>query len=246
MATGSKTPACLVEDVTVRYSKRLPPAVEGVSLRASLGEMILLAGPNGGGKSTIIKTLLGLVRPEKGRVLVLGKDPSKSPDVRRFIGYVPQLSEPNIYAPLTLWDLVSLGRSPRLWGLFKLSEEDAKAVEESIKLVGLSDKAFMKLSELSGGMLARGLIARALVQDPLIYLLDEPFESIDAQSESVIMDLLIREKRRGKLIIIAEHHIGSLEGVDRIVYINRRIIANGKPEEVLSKLNLGIAETPRR
>ena len=241
MTLGAKAPACIMENVTVRYSQNSPPAIEGVSFKDELGEMVLLAGPNGGGKSTIIKTLLGLVKPEKGRVLVLGRDPSKDNDVRRLIGYVPQISELNIYAPLTLWDLVSLGRRPRFGALFRLPEEDVRIVNESIELVGLSDKAHKKLSELSGGMLARALIARALVQEPQIYLLDEPFESIDAQSESIIMDLLVREKKRGKLVIIAEHHMNGLDAVDRVIYVNRRILAVGKPEEVLPRLNPSMA-----
>jgi len=238
LAVASGEPACVMDGVTVRYSPGLPPAVEGVSFRLGLGEMVLLAGPNGGGKSTILKALIGLVRPESGRVLVLGRDPVRDVGVRRLIGYVPQISELNIHAPLTLWDLVSMGRRPRLGGLFRLSREDEEAVEEAVRLVGLSDKAFLKLSELSGGMLARALIARAFVQDPVMYFLDEPFESIDAQSESIIMELLVREKRRGKLVLIAEHHMGDLGAVDRVIYVNRRIIAQGRPEEVLPRLGV--------
>ena len=233
-----KEPTLTLRNVSVIYNSHNGYAVSGINLQAHAGEMVLLIGPNGGGKSTILKTIVGLVNPSAGEVLVLGKNPSYNPEVRRFIGYVPQLRELNIYAPLTVRDLVAFGRYPRAGLLGRLNEEDNRLIEESIRKVKLEHVADRRLSELSGGQLARAVIARALAQNPLIYLLDEPFESIDKPTEELIMDVLKQEKQQGKLIVVTEHHIPEKESFDKIVLVNRSIIAAGKPSEVLTEENL--------
>lgn len=228
--------ACSVEDLEVRYSNNGPPVVRGVSFKASLGEVVLLAGPNGGGKTTIIKSIVGLVKPSRGRVVVLGRNPLTDVSVRRLIGYVPQVSEFNLLAPLTVWDLVSLGRYPRL-GLFRrMSKEDEDLLINSIRAVGLEKHMDKTLSELSGGELSRAMIAKALAQDPLIYLLDEPFESIDVSSERAIIRVLLVEKKKGKLVVVTEHHISDVDWVDKAVVVDKRVLAEGPPRAVLNKV----------
>lgn len=228
--------ACSVEDLEVRYSNNGPPVVRGVSFKASLGEVVLLAGPNGGGKTTIIKSIVGLVKPSRGRVVVLGRNPLTDVSIRRLIGYVPQVSEFNLLAPLTVWDLVSLGRYPRL-GLFRrMSKEDEELVINSIRAVGLEKHMDKTLSELSGGELSKAMIAKALAQDPLIYLLDEPFESIDVSSERAIIRVLLEEKKKGKLVVVTEHHISDVDWVDKAIIVDKRVLAEGPPRAVLNKV----------
>jgi len=239
--TINKTPLLKISNISISYNHRNGYVLSGVTLQAEEGEMILLMGPNGGGKSTLLKAIIGLVKPVEGWVKIMGRDPTLEPDIRRVIGYVPQLSELNIHAPITVKDLVSFGRYPYTGLLKKLGEEDTRIIEESIRKVNLENVADMKISEISIGQLARAAIARVLAQNPKIYLLDEPFESIDKPTEQMIMDILKEEKRRGKLIIVAEHHIPEKGAFDKIVLVNRRVIAYGRPEEVLTEHNLRLA-----
>jgi manganese/zinc/iron transport system ATP- binding protein len=199
--------------------------------------MVLLMGPNGAGKSTLIKAILGIVRPASGRVEVLGSDPLKDRSVRRRIAYVPQVRSLNTLAPLRVRDLVEMGAllSPERPD----SEGDAELrVGRALEAVGLAERINHKLSQLSGGQLARTLMARALAQNPEIYLLDEPFESIDAASEAMILRVLRSERDRGKLVVVTEHHITDFSSFDRVVLLNRTVISSGKPEEVLRHLPL--------
>ena len=230
--------AVKVERLEVVYDGMEEPAIEDVTLKASLGEMVLLAGPNGGGKTTLLRAIAGLIKPRKGLVRVLGRDPYKDLAVRRLIAYVPQIKELNIHAPLTVWDLVSFGRYPHIGPLGKLTRRDLEAIEISLEKVRLETQSSKKLSELSGGQLNRAVIARALAQDPVIYLLDEPFESIDRATENIILNVLAEEKKKGKLIIITEHHINELEHFDKAYLINHRILDSGNPVEILEKLEL--------
>ncbi len=228
--------ACEVKGITVRYRRGQPPALEDVDFHANLGEMVLVAGPNGGGKSTLLKSIVGLLKPEKGSIRVLGRDPYRDPGVRRLIGYVPQISDLNLNAPITLWDLVALPRLAlrgRPIPFRGLKDEDLKAIEDSIRRLGLEDHADKLVSELSGGMLARAMIARVLALDPKIYILDEPFESMDSESEEIAVKVLVEEKMRGKLVIVAEHHIADASPYDRAVLINRRVLMEGSPGEIL-------------
>jgi manganese/zinc/iron transport system ATP- binding protein len=206
-----------------------------VTLKFGRGEMVLLMGPNGAGKSTLIKAILGIVRPASGRVEVLGSDPLKDRSVRRRIAYVPQVRSLNTIAPLRVRDLVEMGvlLSPER----PESDGDVELrVGRALEAVGLAERTNHRLSQLSGGQLARALMARALAQNPEIYLLDEPFESIDAASEAMILRVLRSERDRGKLVVVTEHHITDFSSFDRVVLLNRTVITSGKPEEVLRQL----------
>ncbi len=223
-----------VSDLTVSYNKNGGPIFQDVSLEFYGGEIVLIMGPNGGGKTTLLKSMVGLVYPVRGHVEILGRDPYRDLDVRKRVGYVPQIMDVNIYAPITLWDLVSFGRYPHLKLLDRFSREDEEIVFDAIKKVGLEKYMDYKLSELSGGQLSRGFIARALAQNPDIYLLDEPFESIDYVSEQVILEVLKDESSKGKLVVITEHHLSELEYMDRVILFNRGVVANGPPSEIVN------------
>ncbi len=226
-------PIIKVRDLEVVYNKRNGPIFTGLNIDFYPGQVVLIMGPNGGGKSTLIKSMVGIVKPSKGYIDIMGQNPITDLSIRKRIGYVPQISDFNIYAPITLWDLVSLGRFPLL-GLFNgFTKVDEEAVYQAVKKVGLEDFIDYKLSELSGGQLSRGFIARALAQDPDVYLLDEPFESIDYVSEEIILKVLRDEAGKGKAVIVTEHHLSEVEYIDRIVLFRRGVVADGSPEEVL-------------
>lgn len=224
--------AIRVTGLTVVYNGS-EPALSDVTVEFRRGEMVLLMGPNGAGKSTLIRAILGLVRPAAGKVEVLGSDPLRDRSVRRRIAYVPQARSLNAQAPLRVRDLVEMG------ALLSPTRPDqdgeiSRRVEAALEAVGLLDKLDVRIAHLSGGQLARALLARALAQDPEIYLLDEPFESIDAASEAMVLRALRSERDRGKLVLLTEHHIADFSAFDRVVLLNRTVIASGRPEEVLS------------
>jgi manganese/zinc/iron transport system ATP- binding protein len=225
-----------VSGLTVTYNGS-EPALRDVNLEFGRGEMVLLMGPNGAGKSTLIKAILGVVRPSAGRVEVLGSDPLKDRSVRRKIAYVPQVRSLNTLAPLRVRDLVEMGAllSPERPD----SDGDVESrIRRALEAVGLAERINHRLSQLSGGQLARALMARALAQNPEIYLLDEPFESIDAASEAMILRVLMSERDRGKLVVVTEHHITDFSIFNRVVLLNRTVIASGRPEDVLRHLPL--------
>jgi manganese/zinc/iron transport system ATP- binding protein len=225
-----------VSGLTVTYNGS-EPALRDVTLEFGRGEMVLMMGPNGAGKSTLIKAILGIVRPSAGRVEVLGSDPLKDRSVRRRIAYVPQVRSLNTLAPLRVRDLVEMG--VMLSSERPDSEGDVESrIRRALEAVGLAERIDHRLSQLSGGQLARALMARALAQNPEIYLLDEPFESIDAASEAMILRVLRSERDRGKLVVVTEHHITDFSSFDRVVLLNRTVIASGRPEDVLRHLPL--------
>jgi manganese/zinc/iron transport system ATP- binding protein len=225
-----------VSGLTVTYNGS-EPVLRDVNLEFGRREMVLLMGPNGAGKSTLIKAILGIVRPASGRVEVLGSDPLKDRSVRRKIAYVPQVRSLNTLAPLRVRDLIEMGAllSPERPD----SESDVESrIRRALEAVGLAERINHRLSQLSGGQLARALMARALAQSPEIYLLDEPFESIDAASEAMILRVLRSERDRGKLVVVTEHHITDFSIFNRVVLLNRTVIASGRPEDVLRHLPL--------
>lgn len=223
-----------VSGLTVTYNGS-EPAIRDVSLEFDRGEMVLLMGPNGAGKSTLIKAILGVVRPVSGKVEVLGSDPTRDRSVRRRIAYVPQARSLNTLVPLRVRDLVEMGARLHPDATDSDCAIDGR-IRKALDAVGLADRIDRRISQLSGGQLARAIMARALAQDPEIYLLDEPFESIDAASEAMILRALRSEKEKGKLVILAEHHITDVSPFDRVVLLNRTVVASGRPEEVLPLL----------
>ncbi|MCS7117748.1 MAG: ATP-binding cassette domain-containing protein [Thaumarchaeota archaeon] len=206
--------------------------LEGVWYEGLREELVLLMGPNGAGKSTLLKTAVGLIRPIRGSVEVLGSDPWSDRSVRRRVAYVPQQRTLAVSSPLRVVDLVEMGaRAARARGARDRSDD-------AMERVDVARLRNARLLDLSGGQLARALIARALAQDPDIYLLDEPFESIDRPSEEAVVSALEEEKRRGKHVLLSEHHVPDPTPFDRVVLLNRRVVAIGTPTDVLSDRRL--------
>jgi len=210
-----------VEEVSFSYGG--PRVLDGVSLEIGEGEFLGIVGPNGGGKSTLLKIILGLLEPDSGRVSVFGQPPRRS---RARIGYVPQFSSFRKDFPISVRDVVLMGRlDGRLRpGPYKTGDRGAAlAAMQGTRVADLQDR---RVSELSGGQLQRVLIARALATEPELLVLDEPTASIDISSEESIFDLL-RELNSRMTIMLVSHDVGFISRyVTRVACLNRHLVCH--------------------
>ena len=220
------------KDLSVKYDSLL--AIERVNLNVYKGEILGLIGPNGAGKSTLLKAMVGLISPFEGYVRVLGRDPFKDKKVRKILAYIPQREEVDWDYPVTVLDVVLMGRYPHMKGFKFFCKEDIEIAKEALSAVKMLDYADRRIRDLSGGQQQRVFLARMLAQDPLIYLLDEPLSGLDILTEDLIINILQREKEKGKAIIMSTHHLStSFKQLDRLALINKRLIALGPPKETL-------------
>ena len=230
-------PSITLEGLVVSYTARGEPALVVEKLHVEGPALIQILGPNGAGKTTMLKAILGLVKPRSGRVVVCGRDVTSSPsEAGRHVGYVPQLTATSMGYPVTGWEiveyeyLVRTAKPPRILSARKAVEN----VRQALERVGLSEKVWSKpLSELSGGQRQRVMIARALVHNPPILLLDEPFSAVDPKGRGELAKL-VGSLAREKLILVTSHDpMLLLDYTDQIVLVNRRVVAYGPKEEVL-------------
>lgn len=226
------TPVVELEGVSFGYRAGVR-VLEGVSLRVDAGEFVAIAGPNGGGKTTLLRLVLGLERATTGTVKVFGKAGGNSVDGAR-IGYLPQRAHLIGEAPVTVREVVSTGRlAPAgIWG--PLRRADREAVARAIETVGLTDRADSPLRTLSGGMQQRALIAKALASEPTLLALDEPTTGVDAESQESLGVLLegLREQL-GVTILYVSHEFGAVERfVERLVLVRGGIVFDGPPGEL--------------
>lgn len=214
-----------LEDVWVFYDGM--PALEGVNLSINQGDFLGIIGPNGGGKTTLLKVILGLVKPSQGKVKVLGTSPDRG---RRSVGYVSQYSLFDRDFPISVWDVVLMGRLERA-GLFKrYGEGDRTAAIQTLQTVGMLDLKDQQIGKLSGGQLQRVFIARALLTEPRLLLLDEPMASVDTVMQTEFYELLERLKRRMAIVLVS-HDIGAVSVyVDKIACLNRQLFYHGSKE----------------
>jgi zinc transport system ATP-binding protein len=208
------------------------PVLTGVDLRVEEGEFVAIAGPNGGGKTTLLRLALGLEQPTAGRVLLYG-EPAASFRDRSRIGYLAQRTRIGAHAPATVREVVEAGRAP-LHPLGRLRRDDRAAVAEAIERVGLADRAKRPLRELSGGQQQRAFIAKALAARPSLLVLDEPTTGVDVGAQSALADLL--EELRNELgvtILYVSHEFGAVEHVvQRLVLVRERIVFDGPPGDL--------------
>ena len=212
--------ALRLEDVAFAYGHGAP-VLRDVNLAVEQGEFVAIAGPNGGGKTTLLRLVLGLEQPNAGRVEVAVQ--------RR--GYLAQRAQTTIDGPLTVRELVSAGRVPRTRLLGPLGRGDRAAVREAIQRVGLGARADSRLTTLSGGQQQRAFIAKALAADPELLALDEPTTGVDVEAQEAIADLLRRlGTELGMTILYVSHEFGAVEDfVERLVLVRERIVFDGPP-----------------
>jgi len=224
------SPAVRVRNVSAGYDGR--PAIENVSLDIGAGSLVAILGPNGGGKSTLLKVVAGLLKPWSGTVDVLGAPAGR--EAHR-VAYVPQAELVDWSFPVTVWDVVMMGRYPRLGPIRRPSAADRDAVHEALHSVGMAERSRTQIGSLSGGQRRRAFLARALAANPDLYLLDEPVTGVDVTTQEDLMHLLEAEAIRGKTIVATTHDLGAAaHHFDLLIAVNRRVIARGPASEVLA------------
>jgi zinc transport system ATP-binding protein len=207
--------------------------LEGVDLQLGEGEFVAVAGPNGGGKTTLIRIVLGLERPSAGRALLFGELADRF-SRRKTLGYLAQRAELGGDAPATVREVVSAGRLAAGGLIGPLRRRDRELVAEAIERVGLSDRADVPLRTLSGGQQQRAFIAKALAGEPALLVLDEPTTGVDAESQESLAALLDRlHSELGVTILYVSHEFGAVERfVQRVVLVRRSIVFDGPPREL--------------
>ena len=225
-------PALEIRDLTVGYAPG-PPVLEDVSLTVPGDGFMALIGPNGGGKTTLVKVILGLLRPWSGSVIVLGLPPSKAAPR---VGYVPQMV-PGRSFPVTALDVALMGRLGSTGPFRRYTADDRAKAMESLSFLGIGELAGRPMDELSGGQRQRVLIARALGTDPGLLLLDEPVASVDQETQESFFNLL--SELNGRLaIVLVTHDVGAVSShVRSIACINRILVSHGStlPAEAVAE-----------
>ena len=221
-----------LSDVTFAYG-RARPVLEHVSLAVSQGEFLAIAGPNGGGKTTLMRLVLGLERPSTGEARLFG-EPAHAFSRRADLGYLAQRSQLTVDAPTTVREVVAAGRVARARLLGPLRSNDRDAIAAAIERVGLADHAGTPLSRLSGGEQQRAFIAKALASEPSLLVLDEPTTGVDVESQDALAALLERlHKTLEVTILYVSHEFGAVERfVDRLVLVRGGIVFDGPPAEL--------------
>jgi zinc transport system ATP-binding protein len=206
------------------------PVLRGVDLTVGEGEFVAIAGPNGGGKTTLLRLALGLERPGRGEVRLFGERADRFPN-RAMLGYLAQRTNLAVQAPATVQEVVAAGRAARNpYG--RLKQDDKAAVEEAIERVGLSRLAKRPLTRLSGGQQQRALIAKALATEPKLLALDEPTTGVDVAAQEALAELLERLHRElGVTILYVSHEFGAIEHVvQRLLLVRERLEFDGPPQ----------------
>jgi ABC-type Mn2+/Zn2+ transport system ATPase subunit len=201
-----------------------PPAVAGVSFALEAGQRLALLGPNGGGKTTILRAVLGELRPLAGRLRV-----------RASCGSVPQTERSRLDYPVSALEVATMGALSRLPWWRRPARADREAAREALRRVGLEALAEETFGELSGGQRQRVLIARALVQDARVLLMDEPFTGLDRPAAERLEDLIAALAGEGHGIVIATHDLEQARRWDSVLCVNRRQIAVGPPGGTLDR-----------
>lgn len=211
------------------------PVLRDVSLEIELGEFVAIAGPNGGGKTTLLRIALGLERPQKGTASLF-EEPAARFGERARIAYLAQRAQLGIDAPVSVREVVTAGRVPRLGLLGPLRNRDRIVVAGAIERVGLSDRATAPLATLSGGQQQRAFIAKALAGEPDLLVLDEPTAGVDVDAQESLAALLEELHRDLHVtIVFVSHEFGAVERfVERLVLVRGGIVFDGEPSSLPS------------
>lgn len=232
----------MLEAQAVTFAYGETPAVDHVDLEVAAGEFVALVGPNGSGKSTLLRLLLGLLRPDHGSVACLGARPPHVPQPWR-IGYVPQRRLLDLEVPATVEEVVRSGRTARRgWWRFA-GGADRAAVDHALAAVALTDLCRRPVGELSGGQQQRVLIARALVSEPLLLVLDEPIAGVDLAAQRLFRDSLVHlVAEHHTAVLLVSHELGAVaDDLDRVVVMKQRILFDGTPRELAATgVSLGV------
>ncbi len=229
-----------IDQLTVSYANG-HVALRDASFRLSGGSICALVGVNGSGKSTLFKSIMGLLHPAAGFVRVSGR-PVREALRENLIAYVPQSEEVDWSFPVSVWDVVLMGRYGHMNFLRIPRAQDRRIAEESLARVSMLEFRDRQIGELSGGQRKRVFLARALAQEGRVILLDEPFTGVDVKTESAIIALLRELRDEGHVMLVSTHNLGSVpEFCDQAVLINQTVLAAGPTVEVFTEENLNRA-----
>ncbi len=230
----SEQKAIQVTDLTVAYQDK--PVLWDIDLDVPPGVLLSIVGPNGAGKTTLIKAILGLVRPAAGNVLIYDKPYEAQ---RRIVGYVPQRGSVDWDFPTNVLDVVMMGRYGALGWIRRPQKKERELAMQALEKVGMEAYTTRQISQLSGGQQQRVFLARALVQDATVYLMDEPFQGVDATTERAIVTLLQELRADGKTVVVVHHDLQTVtDYFDWVMLLNIRRIASGPVDEIFTSDNL--------
>jgi len=217
------------QDVSAGYDG--DPVLEHISFAVDAGSLLAVVGPNGAGKSTLLKVMAGLLSPWSGRIEVLGGPPGR--EARR-VAYVPQAEAVDWDFPVTVRDVVTMGRYPALGALRQPGPTDRRAVSAALEQVKMTEHEATQIGSLSGGQRRRVFLARALASEASLFLLDEPVTGIDAATQEDLMDILEEQTKRGKTVVATTHDLAcAASRFQRVLAINGTVIADGPSSLVL-------------
>jgi len=207
------------------------PAIENINLSIKENDFLAIIGPNGGGKTTLIKVILGLIKPDKGKVTVFGKNPEEG---RKFIGYVPQKAFFDPKFPISVYEVVLLGRYKKIFRNY--SNEDKEMALHALETVHMLEYKDKQIGSLSGGQIQRVLVARAITRNPSLLLLDEPVSNIDPKMQESFYNLLLQLKKKMAVVLVT-HDIGAVSSyVEKIACLNTTLFYHGTTEGGLGHL----------
>jgi manganese/zinc/iron transport system ATP- binding protein len=228
--------AVTVDDLTVAYKYK--PVLWDIDLEVPEGILMAIVGPNGAGKSTLIKAILDIVKPVAGTITIYGMPYRKN---RRMVAYVPQKGSVDWDFPTTSLDVVLMGTYGQLGWIRRPGYNEKKLALEALEKVGMLEYRNRQISQLSGGQQQRIFLARALVQNAMVYFMDEPFQGVDATTETAIVNILKELRKAGKTLVVVHHDLQTVaEYFDWVTFLNVRKVATGPVKEFFTDNNLAL------
>ncbi len=220
----------IIEMNNISFSYSRFPVLNDTNISVQEGDMVSIIGPNGGGKTTLLKLMLGLLEPDRGEVLIYGKSPQEN---SRYLGYVPQYSRFDDKFPITVFEVVLTGRLSKAFGFY--TRADRVAARQALATAGLEDISSRPFQALSGGQRQRVLIARALAGEPSILLLDEPTSNVDAAVGTMLHDLL-KKLNETHTILLVTHDVGFVSTITNRVFCVNQIVHEHPVDKLDSSL----------
>lgn len=223
-----------VQDLTVAWHRK--PVIWDVQFDVAPGQLVGIIGPNGAGKSTLLKAIMDLVPKTSGRIEVFGAPWKQN---RHRVGYVPQRESVDWDFPVSVLDVVTMGLYGQIGWFRPVRKKHREAAQRALERVGIGALAHRQISQLSGGQQQRTFLARALVQEADLYLMDEPFAAVDAATEQAIVEILREMRAAGKTALVIHHDLHTVaDYFDSVVLLNMRVVAQGPTSSVFTKENL--------